>query len=122
MGNGAWSDRATQYYAKLKILKLEDLIKLETSAFVYKFKSQKLPITFDDYFATLNSIHDKPTRATSSHNNFVIPYYKTQKLRRSIKYQGPKIWNSQELDIKQSKSMKLFKTRMKHLLIKNYDD
>ena len=84
MGNGAWSDRATQYYAKLKILKLEDLIKLETAGFVYKFKSQKLPITFDNYVATLNSI-DKPTRATSS-CNFFIPYYKIQKLQRSSKF------------------------------------
>ena len=54
----------------LKILKLEDLIKLETAAFVYRFKSQELPIIFDNYFATLHSINDKPTRATSSYNFF----------------------------------------------------
>ena len=39
-----WSSRAIQSYAKLKIPKLEDLIKLKTAAFVYKFKSQKLSI------------------------------------------------------------------------------
>ena len=116
----AWYSNSV-LYAKLKTLKLKDLIKLETAALVYIFKSQKLPITFDNYCTTLNSVHDKPTRATSSYD-FFIPYYKTQKLQRSIKYQGSKIWNSLELNIKQSKSMKLFKTRMKHLLLKSYHD
>ena len=35
VGNGTWNDRATPYYAKRKILKLQDLVKLETAAFVY---------------------------------------------------------------------------------------
>ena len=30
VGNGTRNDRATPYYAKLKILKLQDLVKLET--------------------------------------------------------------------------------------------
>ena len=36
--------------------------------------------------------------------------------------QGPTMWNSLELDIKQCKSMKLFKTRMKDLSLKYYRD
>ena len=34
--------------------------------------------------------------------------FKTMKLQRSIKYQGPKIWNSLDLEIKKSKSLKSF--------------
>ena len=33
VGNGTWNDRATPYFAKLKIFKLQDLVKLEIAAF-----------------------------------------------------------------------------------------
>ena len=119
VGNGIWNDRATPYYAKLKILKLQDLVKLETAAFVYNYKSGQLPSTFRNYFTALNNIHVKTTRATSLHN-FFVPFFKTLKLQRSIKYQGPKIWNSLDLEIKNSKSLKAFKSRLKNLLLASY--
>ena len=56
---------------------------------VYNYKSGQLPPTFQNYFTALNNIHVKPTRATSSHN-FFVPFFKTLKLQRSIKYLGPK--------------------------------
>ena len=46
VGNGRWNDRATPYFAKLKILKLQNLVKLETAAFVYDYKSGKLYLLF----------------------------------------------------------------------------
>ena len=75
VGNGTWNDRTTPYYAKLKILKLQDLVKLETAAFVYNYKSGQLPSTFRNYFTALNNIHVNPTRATASHN-FFVPFLK----------------------------------------------
>ena len=75
VGNGTWNDRATPYYAKLKILKLQDLVKLETAAFVYNYKSGQLPSTFRNYFTALNNIHVKTTRATALHN-FFVPFLK----------------------------------------------
>ena len=71
LGNGTWNDRATPYYVKLKILKLQDLVKLETAAFVYNYKSEKLPSTFRNYFTALNNIHVKPTRATAKDGSTV---------------------------------------------------
>ena len=68
VGNETWNDRATPYYAKLKILKIQDLVKLETAAFVYNYKSTQLPSTFRNYFTALNNIHVKHTKVTSSHN------------------------------------------------------
>ena len=119
VGNGTWNDRATPYYAKLKILKLQDLVKLETAAFVYSYKSGQLPPTFRNYLTALNNIHVKSTRANSSHNS-IVAFSKTLKLQRSIKYQGPKIWNSLDLEIKKAKSLKTFKFRLKNLLLESY--
>ena len=96
-----------------------DLVKLETAAFVYNYKSGQLPSTFRSYFTALNNIHVKTTRATALHN-FFVPFFKTLKLQRSIKYQGPKIWNSLDLEIKNSKSLKAFKSRLKNLLLASY--
>ena len=72
VGNGTWNDRATTYYAKLKILILLDLVKLETAALVYNHKSGQLPSTLQNYFTALNNIVVKPTRATFAHNFFVL--------------------------------------------------
>ena len=83
----------------LKFFKLQDLVKLETAAFVYNYKSGQLPLTFQNYFTALNNVHVKPTRATSSHN-FFVPFFKTLKLQRSIKYLGPKIWIRLTLKLK----------------------
>ena len=105
VGDGTWNERATPYYAKVKISKLQNLVILETAAFVYNYKSGQLPSTFQNWFTALNNVHVKPTRATSSHN-FFVPFFKTLKLQRSIKCQGLKVWNSLDLEIKKSKSIK----------------
>ena len=67
--------RATPYYAKLKILKLQDLVKLEIAAYVNNYKSRQLPSTLQNYFTARNNIHVKSTRATFSHN-FFVPFFK----------------------------------------------
>ena len=73
---GTWNDRATPYNAKLKILKLQDLVKLETAAFVYNYKSGQIPSTFQNYFTALNNIHVKPTRAIPPHITFLYLFLK----------------------------------------------
>jgi len=52
-----------------------------------------LPVQFDRYFTEVNNIYTKKTRATDQKNYF-IPFAMTSKLQKSIKYQGPLIWNS----------------------------
>ena len=59
VGNGTWNVRATPYYAKPKVLKLPELVKLGTAAFVYNYKSEQLPSTFQMYFTAFNNIHVK---------------------------------------------------------------
>ena len=54
------------------------------------------------------------------HIIFLYFFFKTLKLQRSIKYLGPKIWNSLNLEIKESKSLKTFKSRLKNSLQESY--
>ena len=112
MGGGKWNDKATPLYANLSILKQSDLVQLHKPTFIFNFKSNKLPSTFKKYFEVTSNIHGKNTES-SSLDNLILPYYRTNKLQKSIKFRGPKVWNSTETSIKQSKSPKIFKENKK---------
>jgi len=93
IGGEKWNDRSTPFYAKLKILKFDDLIEFEKTCFIFKHKTQKLPPPFDNYFVPALNAHQRTTR-DSGNENMYLPFYKTSKLQRSIKFQGPKLWNA----------------------------
>ena len=81
-------------YSKLNILKLPDLYKLETAKFVYRFMHKTLPQTFFDFFVEASKISGRTTRSSGNRHSLYIPRYNTNRLQRSIKYQGVKIWSS----------------------------
>ena len=98
IGGGNYLDRATPYYSKLNILKLPDLNNLETAKFVYRFMHNTLPQSFSDIFVKASEISGR-TRSSGNRHSLYIPRYNTNRLQRSIKYQGVKIWNSISLKI-----------------------
>ena len=103
----------------LGILKLADLVKFEKALFVFKFKMKTLPAQFSKYFCEVSSVYKRPTRA-STQNNYFMPFLKKSKLQNSIRYQGPLIWNSLDSTIKNSKSIKSFKSNLKRTLLEKY--
>ena len=119
IGGGKWNDRATPFYAKLNILKLNDLIHFEKACFLFKHKFHKLPCVFNNYFNFTSNTHEKYTRGSSC-DNYFLPFYRNKKLQRSIKYQGPKTWNSLESSLKNCKSLKTFQFKLKHFISQKY--
>jgi len=61
---------------------------------MYKFNKKQLPTNFfyNQYFKETNEVYSKQTKSLTTQNYF-IPRYKTNKLQRSIRYQGSKLWN-----------------------------
>ena len=51
-----------------------------------------LPVQFNNYFMKTSQVYQKFTRASFDYN-YLIPRLKTSKTQRSVKYQGPLIWN-----------------------------
>ena len=49
-------------HSKLGVLKLDDMIKTELAKFIFKFKNQMLPFSFNNYFINLNQVHKYNTR------------------------------------------------------------
>ena len=99
IGGGNYLDRATPYCSKLNTLKLSDLYKLETAKIVYRFMHNTLPQTFSDFFVKASEISGCTTRSSGNRHSLYIPRYNNNRLQRSIKYQGVKIWNSIPLNI-----------------------
>ena len=86
------------------------------ATFTYKSKNNLLPLPFQNYFSNTCNINKQLTRG-SPNCNFFLPFCRTKKLQRSIKYQGSKVWNSLSLELKKSKSLATFKSKLKLILL-----
>ena len=87
-----WSSNSDPLFRKIKILKLEDLIKLETSKLMFNLDRCKLPNSFTTYFKNISQIHFRVTRS-SDNNMLYLPRYRSNRLQSSLKYRGVKVWN-----------------------------
>ena len=101
-------------FCNLSILKLEDLKKLEMAKFV--FKDICGPNFFN--FSTQSSLHSHYTR---NHSFLSLPRPRTNLLLRSVFYEGPKIFNSLDRDIKTSNNVNTFKLKFKYKLVSSYN-
>ena len=96
------------------------MVFLEKALFVFKFEMKMLPDQFSNYFTEairyMKSSQEHPIKAI-----YFIPFLHTSKAQRSIKYQGPLIWNALDADLKTCKTLQSFKARIKNLLLQKYD-
>ena len=84
VSGGKWNDQATPFCATLNIRKLNDFIHFEKACFPFKYKSNKLPCKFNNYFKYSSNTNEKYTWGGSCVNYF-LPYNRNNKLPRSIK-------------------------------------
>ena len=86
--------------------------------FMYKFIHKQLPVQFDNYFDNVHAIHKRSTRTSQMKNQLYIPRFRTNRLQRSIKYRGVKVWNDIPNEIKNNKrNFSAFKRINKKYLI-----
>ena len=52
-------------YVKFQTLKLKDMTKFEFAKFIFKFKNNMLPLSFNNYFVDLNKVHKHNIRQKS---------------------------------------------------------
>ena len=107
-----FDEHSSPLFKKLNIIKLSDLIKYHISIFMFKFHNQLLPSVFNSYFTSVENIHSYNTRATAK-KCYYLPKARTNYGLFSVRYQGPKIWNMIEQQIKLSSSIHQFKQKLK---------
>ena len=100
--------RLNNTYKNLKILKIEDLMKVNTLVFVKKCLYKECPELFYDYYEYRNHEHFSRDRKLR------IPRSRTIFGSKSLKIKGASLWNSFDKEIKQKAKLQCFK---KHLTI-----
>jgi hypothetical protein len=104
-------------FHELKTLNIYDLNKLQIALFMFRFKEHSLPNPFSNYFSKHSDIHNYNTRNAKKYIT-IKPI--TNLAKYSIKYSGPKIWNSLNTNLTESKSIYSFKSSLKQELINKY--
>ena len=86
-------------FKQLQIIKLPDLVHLHTSNFMYDFHSNNLPLIFSDFFKPVSSIHSYNTRLASK-SSLYLPHARTNYGIFNIRYNGAKIWNTIDIEVR----------------------
>ena len=81
-------------YKNHNILNLDSLLSQETAKFMYEFIHKQLPVQFDNNFNSVMAINKRSTRASQKKNQLYIPRFRTNRLQRSIKYRGVKLYGT----------------------------
>ena len=110
--------RLDNYFLNLRILKVSDLFQLEIAKFMHCHHNNTLPECFSTFFRESGSIHTYNTRFSSGINYDTI-MCRTSRGQRSIRFNGPKIWNEIPLSIKES-SKDIFKRDYKLHILSTY--
>jgi len=79
-----YNSHSGPFFQKLKILKVSDLIYYWYNAlFMYNYYSNRLPLIFDNFFKSINKVHQYQTRLASN-----ISYYRQKARQIDIRFFG----------------------------------
>ena len=104
-------------FKQLGLLKFLDIYELYTYLFMYNFVNGGLPSPLLGIYQYHRDIHDHNTRHSTDPRT---PSANSDILRKTILYQGPKLWASLDGRLKDSRTKSLFKIRLKINCIDNY--
>ena len=96
-------------FEKYNVLNIFQMYSYELAIFMYKFKHEMLPPSFNGIFASHHETHNYNTR---NKNDFLIPMQKV----KTVLTTGPKVWNDLPNDIKIIKTLGKFKNELKSSL------
>ena len=104
-------------FQRLKTLKIDDIHTLQTAIFMFKYRTNTLPLLFHDLYTLNRNVHSYPTRHS---NNYHLHNPRLLIAQKSIRHHGPDVWNKLPDYIKTSKKLHSFKALTKKHLISKY--
>ena len=105
-------------YNEFRVLKLEDMIDMEFVKFVFKFSNNMLPKYFNNYFRSLETIHDHNTRQKAK-QDFFHTYAPTKWGKNILQHRGLYLWKDVPMEMKNLTFSK-FKKSCKINALKKY--
>ena len=83
----------------MNLLQIPSIYKLEVLKIMYKINTKTLRNCFGDFLQIPSKTHYCPTRFATGNNYFFFLFNKTNS-QRSIRYEGPKLWNELPNELK----------------------
>ena len=111
-----FKDNSKPLFTKLSLLNFENLHKLEVAKFMYDVINNNLASTISNLFEKTKARHSYKTRQATQ-NQFALPVIYTECRKKSIFFNGIKIWNEIPLEIRSMKSKTLFKKYLSNWLL-----
>ena len=114
-------------FRELGLLKTNDIFVLQISKFIHKWLNSDIISNFDKWFNLNYEVHNYMTRSNynsenNKTNNLFIPFGRTTNYGlKLIKVNGPKIWNTLPLEIRNIKSLSNFKITLKNHFLETYN-
>ena len=103
---------------KLAVLPLEEINNIATAIFTYKFFNNMLPITFNKFFQLNKELHEYNTRGSKK---FHMKHGRTNYKKYTTRNKGCHIWNKLPIEILQSKTLQIFKNKLKKYYLNTMD-
>ena len=114
----SYNDHSSPLFRKVDILKFCDLVYIHNALFMYDYYSRKLPSVFNNFFKSLNKVHQYNTRLACK-KSLYLPSIRTNYGKYNICYTGVKVWNSIN-DILKSQNRIFLKRLLKESLLQLY--
>ena len=109
-----FSAHSAPLFSQLNILNIYNIYKYNLATYMFKIRNSLLPALGHHQFVVNSATHEYGTRKK---DDLKLPYCRTNLCQNTICFQGPKLWNNIPADIKQTKSLNIFKHSVKQLIM-----
>ena len=106
-------------FFKNKILKIKDIYLHQLGSFMYQSAHGSLPFSLNSLFTRNLDFHTYNTRQAK---HLHLPPIRTSLAKKSIKFEGPTLWNALPKHLKSAMNLSVFKRNYRRILLNNYDD
>ena len=114
------TDHSNPIFARLELLKIDDIRQLQLLLFVHDCLNKTAPVYFNDYFVSCSQLHHFNTRLASRGDLFLERKNTFQYGIRSIEHNGVRLWNMLPVSIRESFSGSVFRSELKKHLLSAY--
>ena len=102
------------FFNALKILNLNQLNKLAKAKFIYKYRNNKLPSSFDNILKPNTNNHTYALRSMIT-NEFKCVWGKSNFGMKMLQYEGAQLWNEIPHEIRNASSIREFSKQFKSI-------
>ena len=112
-----YNAHTNDHFKELKILKLNDIYKINLSALMFSLISDPMNYPISNRFVRNSHFHNYNTR---NRDDFTIPHYSRVASQSSLLYQASIAWNAVPPNIKDSHTVGSFRKKFKKHIIEQY--